>query len=97
MPVTDDGYGENRRLAARRFRDSHPERAAAHRRDFESAAQIQSIDQATRRGDEWTERELELVADYGYTARQVATMTGRTFVAVKSMRKKLNRNGGDRD
>lgn len=51
--------------------------------------QAASADTATRYNYEWTGPELEVAAREDLTAREVATMLGRTIAAVNGKRKKL--------
>lgn len=51
--------------------------------------QAQTLDQAARRGQQWTGPELELVARTDLTSREVAAMIGRTYYAVAKARERL--------
>lgn len=60
------------------------------------ALQEASRSGATRHGAEWTGPELEILARRDLTARQIATMLGRTLGAVNAARSKLNREPRER-
>ena len=60
-------------------------RTWAHARRTNAA----TLDAASRNGHHWTGPELEVAARTDLTARQVATMLGRTMFAVRTQRQKL--------
>lgn len=59
------------------------------RRASAAANQAQTLQRATRRGQQWTGPELELVARTDLTMKQAALALGRTYAAVRAMRLKV--------
>ncbi|WP_333757846.1 hypothetical protein [Streptomyces sp. ISBFB 2968] len=68
---------------------THPEEAEAYQRRKSHDRQAETLEQASRHGQQWTGPELEIAARDDLTARQAALMIGRTFNAVHNVRKKL--------
>lgn len=62
--------------------------AAAHRRHVE-ALQAESRATATSHGCQWTGPELEIITRYEFSTQELALRLGRTYAAVRSMRKKV--------
>lgn len=52
--------------------------------------QANSVEAAKRYYDEWTQAEIETVSRSDISAKEMSEITGRTYYAVKSMRKKLS-------
>lgn len=81
------------------MRDASPEAIAQVRKQrvdeqrdrLAKAKQAQSIEAAAHHFQQWTGWELELITRTDITVREMARLTGRTFYAVRTMRKRLRR------
>jgi hypothetical protein len=67
----------------------HPDESREAQRLKMVKWQAQTLEGATRHGQQWTGPELEVAGRSDLTTREVALMLGRTFAAVSNVRKKL--------
>ena len=80
-------HGRERQSA---YAAAHPEEVRERTRRYFLAAETETTRQADHHGERWTVPEMELAARSDLTAKQAALMTGRTFNAVRNMRRRLS-------
>lgn len=69
----------------RNYDASHPERNSKKLQEYQAA----TLPGAKRYGHEWAGWELELASDYSRTSKELAVELGRTYAAIKNMRRLL--------